>query len=257
MFVGVLQSLFTVVNDLPFAESLQEEEMPAEEEDEYTDVEDEREQASQGPTSPFTVIGLNSMKLVIWNNMYDNVTDSTRYKNDLCLVIFVSAHFTDTAIFKSMNLLKESLLNESTCPSPDATANQLGDQLIPLVKYWFEEEHSMTAYQIPAEDEQLTQWSTTGLPQSYLSRKRIRTIEHEESITPPGKTIRLHVSVSNVLQHDGLQNAGKLIDASKLSTKDMLEAYKRIWSNLDLSKPTDAKLEPFVWQKIRQYQQKL
>lgn len=47
----------------------------------------------------------------------------------------------------------------------------------------------------------------------------------------------------------------RLIDASKLKQKDILLAYKRIWENLDLNKPADAKLEPFVWHKIRQYQQ--
>ncbi|KAI8642072.1 hypothetical protein BD408DRAFT_417034 [Parasitella parasitica] len=117
MFVGVLQSLFTVVNDLPFAEPPREEEIPAEEEDEYTDFEDEREQTSQGSSSPFTIVGLSSMKLVIWNNMCNHVTDSTSYENDLCLVIFVSAHFTDAAILKNMQLLKKSLLNESICTS--------------------------------------------------------------------------------------------------------------------------------------------
>lgn len=46
-----------------------------------------------------------------------------------------------------------------------------------------------------------------------------------------------------------------LTDTSKLKQKNILLAYKRIWNNMDLSKPEDAKLEPFVWRKIRQYQQ--
>lgn len=71
---------------------------------------------------------------------------------------------------------------------------------------------------------------------------------------------------SNFMQHTNIfkesvkhdeQNNGKFIDISKLSTREILSAYKRIWDNLDLSKPTDAKLEPFVWHKIRQYQQRL
>ncbi|KAG2204770.1 hypothetical protein INT46_006163, partial [Mucor plumbeus] len=123
----------------------------------------------------------------------------------------------------------------------------------------------MTAYQIPTENEQIIQWSnisSTAIelqqqPQDY-SKKRIRTLDQDESdssLTPPEKTIRLHESISNEsVKHE--QNNGKFIDISKLSTSEILSAYKRIWDNLDLSKPTDAKLEPFVWHKIRQYQQK-
>lgn len=119
MFVGVLQSLFTVVNDMPFVdreEEVEEEEEEVEDEDEYTDMEEE-EQNELDSSSPFTIIGLNSMKLVIWNNMYDHVTDSTVFKKDLCLVIFVSAHLTDAIILKNMNSLKESILNENSCSS--------------------------------------------------------------------------------------------------------------------------------------------
>lgn len=65
----------------------------------------------------------------------------------------------------------------------------------------------MTAYQIPTENEQLTQWNSilsTAVdlqqqPQDY-SRKRIRTLdldESDDSLTPPEKTIRLHESISN------------------------------------------------------------
>lgn len=65
----------------------------------------------------------------------------------------------------------------------------------------------MTAYQIPTENEQSTQWNSilsTAVdlqqqPQDY-SRKRIRTLdldESDDSLTPPEKTIRLHESISN------------------------------------------------------------
>lgn len=65
----------------------------------------------------------------------------------------------------------------------------------------------MTAYQIPTENEQLTQWnsiSSTAVDlqqqlQDY-SRKRIRTLdldESDDSLTPPEKAIRLHESISN------------------------------------------------------------
>lgn len=46
-----------------------------------------------------------------------------------------------------------------------------------------------------------------------------------------------------------------LIDTLKPNHSDMLLAYKRIWNNLDLNSPADASLEPFVWRKIREYQQ--
>ncbi|GAN01501.1 hypothetical protein MAM1_0008d00934 [Mucor ambiguus] len=142
----------------------------------------------------------------------------------------------------------------------------------------------MTAYQIPTENEQLLQWSKVELQQQHqqhqpeCSRKRVRTFEQDESddsATPPEKTLRLHESIEDgrlynadqwrhltntsreiVIEHDE-QNCGKIVDVSKLSTKEILSAYKRIWNNLDLSKPTDAKLEPFVWHQIRQYQQRL
>lgn len=142
----------------------------------------------------------------------------------------------------------------------------------------------MTAYQIPTENEQLIQWSNEEelLQQQECSRKRVRTLEQDESddsATPPEKTIRLHefssiqdgklysadqwTHLTNTAQqqvivseHDE-QNSEKVVDISKLSAKEILSAYKRIWNNLDLSKPTDAKLEPFVWHQIRQYQQRL
>ncbi|KAK4520384.1 uncharacterized protein ATC70_008518 [Mucor velutinosus] len=144
MFVGVLQSLFTVVNDMPFVDREQQEDDDQEEQEEddheYTDIEEEEEEDDEEDakhtTSPFTIIGLNSMKLVIWNSMYDHVTDSCTYEKDLCLVIFISAHLTDAIILNNMQSLKESL---STISCLHANATQLGDQLIPLVKCWFEE----------------------------------------------------------------------------------------------------------------------
>ncbi|KAL9555765.1 hypothetical protein MBANPS3_002204 [Mucor bainieri] len=298
MFVGVLQSLFTVVNDMPFVDREhqekddQDEEEEEEEEDdhEYTDIEEEEEDEPQPndkhSSVPFTIIGLNSMKLVIWDSMHDHVTDSFTHEKDLCLVIFVSAHITDAIILSNMQLLKESL---STIPSLHADAAQLGDQLIPLVKSFsslyptFLTSKTMTAYQVLTENEQLFQWSNVELQQQqaqsdYTTRKRVRPFEQDDSddsATPPEKTIRLHESTSEhgelysaeqwnhlnnstqeLVKEHHEQNSGKAVDVSKLSTKEILLAYKRIWNNLDLSKPTDAKLEPFVWQQIRQYQQR-
>ncbi|OBZ89541.1 hypothetical protein A0J61_02405 [Choanephora cucurbitarum] len=41
----------------------------------------------------------------------------------------------------------------------------------------------------------------------------------------------------------------------KMSTEEdpTLAAYKRIWNQLDLSNPTDARLESFLWDKIRSF----
>lgn len=117
MFVGVLQSLFTVVNDMPFVDK-EETDRAKEQEDEYTDIEEEEEEEEEKNMergqefSPFTIIGLNSMKLVIWNNMYDHVTDSSVHEKDLCLVIFVSAQLADKEIMENINSLKKSLLKE-------------------------------------------------------------------------------------------------------------------------------------------------
>ncbi|KAL7314080.1 hypothetical protein PS15m_007735 [Mucor circinelloides] len=132
----------------------------------------------------------------------------------------------------------------------------------------------MTAYQIPPENEQRIQSPNVELQQQLLqdcSRKRVRTLElyeSDDSLTPPEKTIRLHESISDGV--DYLTNTSRdpekeldeqisenIVDISKLSKKEILSAYKRIWNNLDLSKPMDAKLEPFVWHQIRQYQQRL
>jgi hypothetical protein len=98
MFVGVLQSLFTVVNDMPFLEDSEDEDNDNEEEEEITIKE-----------SPFTIIGLNSMKLVVWN------TDL--YEKDLCLVIILSAQMTDEIILQNMNLLKDNMTTTNTIVS--------------------------------------------------------------------------------------------------------------------------------------------
>lgn len=89
-------------------------------------MEEEEDQNELDLSSPFTIIGLNSMKLVIWNNMYDHVTDSSVFEKDLCLVIFISAHLTDTIILKNMNSLKESILNENTCSSFNVSYSLIG-----------------------------------------------------------------------------------------------------------------------------------
>lgn len=100
---------------MPFVDREQQEEEDDQDQDddddhEYTDIEEEDDQEdAKQPSSPFTIIGLNSMKLVIWNSMYDHVTDACIYEKDLCLVIFVSALLTDAAILSNMQSLKESL----------------------------------------------------------------------------------------------------------------------------------------------------
>ncbi|KAI8095212.1 hypothetical protein BDF21DRAFT_314823, partial [Thamnidium elegans] len=137
MFVGVLQSLFTVVNDMPFNNQDSDQETDNEEEDDDTDDDDDDDEPTSqlsNKDAPFTIIGLNTMKLAIWNNMYNNVVDKDIYENDLSLVVIVSAELTDDTIIENMNLLRNSVTSSST----SVTANQMGEQLIPLVEYWFD-----------------------------------------------------------------------------------------------------------------------
>jgi hypothetical protein len=111
MFVGVLQSLFTVVNDMPFLndqDSDEEEEVEEEEEEEEGEIKEKEE------NSPFTIIGLNSMKLVVWNSMYDNLMENDIYENDLCLVVMLSVQMTDTTILHNMNLLRENVITSTS-----------------------------------------------------------------------------------------------------------------------------------------------
>lgn len=129
MFVGVLQSLFTVVNDMPFTNDSDDEEEEEEEEEE--------EQSEEDKKNPFTIIGLSSMKLVIWNHMCDNRMDSNAIiEKDLCLVVMISSQVTDSIILKNMRLLRENIMSSTT--SMTLTANQMGEQLIPLIDYWFD-----------------------------------------------------------------------------------------------------------------------
>ncbi|KAG1438532.1 hypothetical protein G6F56_012613 [Rhizopus delemar] len=123
IFVGILQSLFGVVNDMPLLESYEEE---------VVDVEDE-EDFENNAWSPFTIIGLNQTKLVIWPNMYNNVQESV-FENDLCLVVIVAKELHDDEIYQNMDLLKESLED-----MPDTLkGNELGQKLEPLINYWFD-----------------------------------------------------------------------------------------------------------------------
>ncbi|KAG2198597.1 hypothetical protein INT47_001044 [Mucor saturninus] len=94
-----------------------------------------------------------------------------------------------------------------------------------------------------AVDSALLQWAHNEI--NLESRKRRRQIieESDQGLhLPPDKSPR-----KNDYQ-------AQEIDTSKMSRGDLLSAYKRIWNNLDMTNPTDAKLEPFVWHKIREYQ---
>ncbi|CAO3657304.1 unnamed protein product [Mucor hiemalis] len=140
MFVGVLQSLFTVVNDMPFVNDSDGEEEEEEEEVEDEEDEDEEEvESEENKKNPFTIIGLNTMKLVVWNNMCDNIMDmNSIIENDLCLVVMISSQVTDNIILKNMSLLRDNIVSSSI--SMTLTANQMGEQLIPLIDYWFDME---------------------------------------------------------------------------------------------------------------------
>ncbi|CAO3699246.1 unnamed protein product [Rhizopus microsporus] len=128
MFVSILQSLFTVVHDMPFSHTTAEEET---EEEEMNDLEDEEEDDTTW--SPFTIIGLNSMKMVVWPNMCDQIQDNMIEK-DLCLVIMLSSDLQDDEIIHNMNLVKNSLCDTYYT----LTGQQLGEELIPLIKCWFD-----------------------------------------------------------------------------------------------------------------------
>lgn len=112
-----------------------------------------------------------------------------------------------------------------------------------------------------AADSALLQWAHNEL--NFESKKRRRQFieEIEQETPPPEKSPRkndyqgdLLVCACDTLINFFFFYAAQEIDTSKMSRNDILLAYKRIWDNLDITNPTDAKLEPFVWHKIREYQ---
>ena len=119
MFVGVLHSLFQVVKDIPSTdEDEEEEEDEDEEEDEEEEADDEENMMHESDfhrgEQPFTIIGLGTMKLVVWNSMYDHAMDKDVYEKDLCLVVIVSSQVTDNLILQNMNQLKKNVISSSS-----------------------------------------------------------------------------------------------------------------------------------------------
>lgn len=108
MFVGVLQSLFTVVSDMPFVNDHEDSDI-----DTDTDDDEDVTAAADDDEAPFTIIGLNSMKLVIWNNMYNHIIDTDMYEKDLCLVIMLSPQLSDDQVLDNMDLLRKSVTSVS------------------------------------------------------------------------------------------------------------------------------------------------
>ncbi|GAA5810465.1 hypothetical protein MFLAVUS_003886 [Mucor flavus] len=91
-------------------------------------------------------------------------------------------------------------------------------------------------------DSAMLQWVRDEIQRE--SKKRRRSIDHNKDLfVPPQKSPRKN------------DEQDPLIDTRKPNHSDILLAYKRIWNNLDLNSPADASLEPFVWRKIREYQQ--
>ena len=83
-------------------------------------------------------------------------------------------------------------------------------------------------------------------PQDALSHGIKRPLDHTEQ--PPKKLLKM--STEGKL----LSSYVKLITINILFIEDpTLAAYKRIWNQLDLSNPTDARLESFLWDKIRSF----
>lgn len=139
MFVGVLQSLFTVVNDIPFINEDSDDEdddiscSDTEEEDDDEDEEggEDQDRDRKATEPPFTIIGLTSMKFIIWNNMYDNIMDTDNvYKKDLCLVVIVSNQLPDKIILENMNSLRRSVYSTfSESNAPVSSSNNHNDIL--------------------------------------------------------------------------------------------------------------------------------
>jgi hypothetical protein len=133
MLVGVFQSLFTVVNDMHSKGEDEDDDEPETDSDTEDDEDDDDEEEL-----PFTIIGLNTMKLVIWNSMFNK---------DLSLVIFISSQLTDNDILDHMQRLKASILSNVPASIPASrclynrlccvnvsfsfqlTASQIGDHI--------------------------------------------------------------------------------------------------------------------------------
>lgn len=69
--------------------------------------------------------------------------------------------------------------------------------------------------------------------------------EYNDSPTASIKSLRLSNSERNIVNEQQNEEKDKY--------KNMLMVYKRIWENLDTSKSIDARLESFLWSKIREY----
>ncbi|KAG1050403.1 hypothetical protein G6F43_007323 [Rhizopus delemar] len=172
IFVGILQSLFTVANEMPFSHTCTEED-----EEEMNEVEDE-EDCDSNSWSPFTIVGLDSMKLVVWPNMYDNILENTTEK-DLCLVVIVSAQLQDSKIIHSMDLLKDSL-NDTPCT---LTGKELGEELIPLDL-----------------NKSFEQWVASEM--SRGKKRKAPFEEYNDSPTASTKSLRLSNSEGNIVNEE-------------------------------------------------------
>jgi hypothetical protein len=112
LFIGVLHSLFTVIDDLTFGidDDDDTEEEEEEEEEEYIDDDDDDDE-QQDPsaiheewveTPSFSIVGLQSMKVLVFNEQIKN----------LSLAIIISSRFSDAVIEHYVLLLNAAVLNK-------------------------------------------------------------------------------------------------------------------------------------------------
>jgi hypothetical protein len=110
LFIGVLHSLFTVIDDLTFGidDDDDTEEEEEEEEEEYSDDDDDKQQDPSViheewvKTPSFSIVGLQSMKVLVFNEQIKN----------LSLAIIVSSKFSDAVIEHYVQLLNAAVLNK-------------------------------------------------------------------------------------------------------------------------------------------------
>ncbi|KAI7870473.1 hypothetical protein BDF14DRAFT_1774598 [Spinellus fusiger] len=136
MLIGMLQSLLRVVDETPSDDEEEEthdewcRETCFNEQDTAATTETETE------TETFAILGMNTFKVALWNEMCDHYKDGVTHKDDLCLIIIVSSKYADGIITSHMQLLKKSLF-ESQIVNSNHSADKIGSHLVTLAHYWF------------------------------------------------------------------------------------------------------------------------
>ncbi|KAI8879184.1 hypothetical protein K501DRAFT_336232 [Backusella circina FSU 941] len=168
MFVGVLHSLFVAVNDLPFdsdsdtedddddveeddikgesikhcvrgnvTERVDDDEMEGEEGD--NTIHQERTWIKEGKSdnNPYTIIGLNTMKIITCNLV--ETAQMQDISKELGLVIMIPVYFSDATISYYTNMLYNSITKSNMLSN--STAKDIGEKIGPMIHYWFSQFH--------------------------------------------------------------------------------------------------------------------